>query len=145
MSIFGKKETDMDLVSQIKSLTEENNALKEQIGKFETLAKLSSKADALGYSGSVKELFEQLGNDYTATLEAMIEGRLDSQTKVDSDKNLSEFLESANKSVGDSMETKDDEPKTGAEAVSQIKSLTGATTREATAQARTKYPHLFRS
>jgi uncharacterized coiled-coil protein SlyX len=161
--LFNKKNiegNESPLAEQVATLTEQNATLAEQVatlinGKkeleaklanFETLEKLQAKANSLDFQCDVKALFAENGNDYVATLEAMIEGKADLKTTQTVEANTEEFLkaENNNEEAGEEDDEDHDQPTNRAEAVNFIASMNKCTKREATVIARGRYPHLFK-
>jgi hypothetical protein len=138
---------DDSLIGQNADLTTQLAEANSVIAKYEAQEKLRTKADKLGYEGCVGELFTQKGEDYTATLEAMIDETEKSDSNPSGDQNASQFLTDSNPSLGDGSTNGDYSPTasftTSQEAILHARNELGMTSREATAHCRQTYPKLF--
>ena len=127
----------------IAGLQTQVSALNAQVAQYENFEKLSAKAEKLGFVGNLGELFAENNYDYSNTLEAMFDGKIDKETEEKVANNKEAFLKTAahNPSVGSGGE--ETAPETRAQAISDLRaSNPKMTLREATAKAREAYPTL---
>jgi len=135
-----------DLLNQIADLTKLNSELTSKVTHFENLAKLTAFADKAEFTGDVSALFAENNGDYTKTLEGIIENKATDEGTPLVKANQSSFLKdgSTNQSAGEGSE-ESDEPKTQAEAIQLCKNDLNLTQRQATVQAKSLYPTLWKT
>jgi len=154
--LFPKKPVQADAVdmsaelvtatSKILELTNQVAELQGQVANYQLMEKLNAKASALDFTGDVNALFLENNGDYTATLEAMIEGRVDAKTSERVEANSEEFLKpnATNPAVGSGDDEENEKPTSRSEAIAQIRTVENCSLREATTKARTQFPNLFK-